>query len=268
MYVLHLQDISRAHHPVPPCPTMLSRDTTNVFRCLFYSERVAFKAYLLPNSPIRRLYSCLLNILRATHNNVPHPWSRRQDPNEGSAASIAKVDGKQVSFSDSSLVSCRRVCTVLILDFHMLIRQRSNRKVKSKANPMIEKLKQQAAASRGMPMNPATLSNTLLLKSQILMYNFVNHIDWLGSRPVVAPAGEIQFVDALVAKYGNDYVAMARDHKLNIYQHTPSQIKKKILKVKATLDLAETQGVSVPPADGWASDEDSWSEMFVALTWK
>jgi len=52
-----------------------------------------------------------------------------------------------------------------------------------------------------------------------------------------AAGGEIRFVQELVEKHGEDYVAMARDHKLNVYQHTPKQIKRKILKVQGTLDI-------------------------------
>ena len=53
------------------------------------------------------------------------------------------------------------------------------------------------------------------------------------------PGGEILFVKELVDKHGDDYVAMSRDHKINVYQHTPKQLKKKIQKVMQTLDLAE-----------------------------
>eukprot|EP00036_Acanthoecidae_sp_10tr_P011635 CAMPEP_0182917564 /NCGR_PEP_ID=MMETSP0105_2-20130417/1594_1 /TAXON_ID=81532 ORGANISM="Acanthoeca-like sp., Strain 10tr" /NCGR_SAMPLE_ID=MMETSP0105_2 /ASSEMBLY_ACC=CAM_ASM_000205 /LENGTH=172 /DNA_ID=CAMNT_0025054577 /DNA_START=19 /DNA_END=537 /DNA_ORIENTATION=+ len=59
-----------------------------------------------------------------------------------------------------------------------------------------------------------------------------------GKKPVVASAGEVEFVDALVAKHGSDYKAMARDHKINIYQHTAKQIEHKIKRVNATLALA------------------------------
>ncbi|XP_028517867.1 nucleolar protein 16 isoform X2 [Exaiptasia diaphana] len=38
--------------------------------------------------------------------------------------------------------------------------------------------------------------------------------------------GEAQFVWNLIQKHGNDYKAMARD-KMNIYQHTTNQIKRK-----------------------------------------
>ena len=36
---------------------------------------------------------------------------------------------------------------------------------------------------------------------------------------------------------------MARDHKMNIYQHTPKMLKRKCLKVKGTLTLAADAGV-------------------------
>lgn len=76
------------------------------------------------------------------------------------------------------------------------------------------------------------------------LYNPVNsHLCGVGAKPVVASAGEIQFVDSLVSKYGSDYKAMARDHKLNYYQHTAKQIEGKIKRVQATLALAEEMGV-------------------------
>jgi len=39
--------------------------------------------------------------------------------------------------------------------------------------------------------------------------------------------GEKQFIEELIQKYGDDYDAMFRDIKLNIYQHTAAQLKKK-----------------------------------------
>ena len=36
-----------------------------------------------------------------------------------------------------------------------------------------------------------------------------------------------QHIKQLIDKHGNDYKAMARDIKLNIYQHTKAQLKKK-----------------------------------------
>lgn len=59
-----------------------------------------------------------------------------------------------------------------------------------------------------------------------------------------AAAGEIVFVKKLIAKHGQDYKAMARDHKINVWQHTPKVIKRKIEKVMGTLDLAEEHGIA------------------------
>ena len=64
-----------------------------------------------------------------------------------------------------------------------------------------------------------------------------------GAKPVVAAPGEIQFVDAMLAKHGDNYEAMARDHTINIYQHTAKQIQGKIKRVQATMALAAQHGV-------------------------
>ncbi len=68
-----------------------------------------------------------------------------------------------------------------------------------------------------------------------------------------APAGEIAIVQKLVAKYGDDYTAMARDHKLNVYQHTAKQLKHKVSKVAATLTLVEKHDI-VSKVDATATD--------------
>eukprot|EP00041_Stephanoeca_diplocostata_P037722 m.1440234 g.1440234 ORF g.1440234 m.1440234 type:complete len:164 (+) comp25093_c2_seq4:158-649(+) len=52
-----------------------------------------------------------------------------------------------------------------------------------------------------------------------------------------AAAGEIEFVERLVAKHGTDCVAMARDMKINVYQLTPKQLQQKIKRVKGSLAL-------------------------------
>jgi nucleolar protein 16 len=51
------------------------------------------------------------------------------------------------------------------------------------------------------------------------------------------------FVKRLVEKHGDDYKAMARDHKLNTYQHTPKQLQRKIEKVHTTIDLIEKHDI-------------------------
>mmetsp|Transcript_66280 Transcript_66280/g.156530 ORF Transcript_66280/g.156530 Transcript_66280/m.156530 type:complete len:156 (+) Transcript_66280:3-470(+) len=58
-------------------------------------------------------------------------------------------------------------------------------------------------------------------------------------RITVAP-GEHEFASRCLAKHGENYVAMAKDTKLNIYQHTPAQIRKKIEKYLKLLDLKKT----------------------------
>lgn len=58
-----------------------------------------------------------------------------------------------------------------------------------------------------------------------------------------AAAGEIVFVKKLVLKHGTNYKAMARDHKINVYQHTPAILKRKVEKVMGTLDLADEHGI-------------------------
>eukprot|EP00038_Savillea_parva_P014273 m.10510 g.10510 ORF g.10510 m.10510 type:complete len:180 (-) comp2753_c0_seq1:206-745(-) len=64
-----------------------------------------------------------------------------------------------------------------------------------------------------------------------------------GSQPVVAAPGEVKFVDDMVAKHGDDYQAMARDLKLNVYQHTARQIEHKVKRVQKTMALAAKYGV-------------------------
>ena len=50
-------------------------------------------------------------------------------------------------------------------------------------------------------------------------------------------------VKKLVLKHGTNYKAMARDHKINVYQHTPAILKRKVEKVMGTLDLADEHGI-------------------------
>jgi nucleolar protein 16 len=65
----------------------------------------------------------------------------------------------------------------------------------------------------------------------------------IGAKPVVVSVGEMQFVDELIAKHGDDYRAMAKDHKLNYYQHTAKQIERKVKRVRETEALAADLGV-------------------------
>ena len=43
---------------------------------------------------------------------------------------------------------------------------------------------------------------------------------------------ELKAMERLVAKYGEDYEAMSKDLKLNPYQHTANQLRKKHIKIK------------------------------------
>merc|ERR1711865_482944 len=40
--------------------------------------------------------------------------------------------------------------------------------------------------------------------------------------------GEAEVVEALIERHGDDYGAMARDHKINTYQHTARQLRQKV----------------------------------------
>ena len=42
--------------------------------------------------------------------------------------------------------------------------------------------------------------------------------------------GEKRFIEELLQKYGDDYDAMFKDIKLNTYQHTAAQLRKKCQK--------------------------------------
>ena len=52
-------------------------------------------------------------------------------------------------------------------------------------------------------------------------------------------ASQKQFIKQLIDKHGNDYKAMARDIKLNIYQHTKAQLKNKCEKYLRELPTPE-----------------------------
>mmetsp|Transcript_14546 Transcript_14546/g.30118 ORF Transcript_14546/g.30118 Transcript_14546/m.30118 type:complete len:97 (+) Transcript_14546:436-726(+) len=69
--------------------------------------------------------------------------------------------------------------------------------------------------------------------------------------------GDQEFVEALLRKYAKDeYAKMARDMKINTYQHTPAQIRKKVekyFKMKAEgSSKPETRGGAVKlPCSTW-----------------
>ena len=42
----------------------------------------------------------------------------------------------------------------------------------------------------------------------------------------------LKVIEALIEKHGDDYAAMARDHKINTYQHTAKQLRQKVPKPK------------------------------------
>jgi hypothetical protein len=66
------------------------------------------------------------------------------------------------------------------------------------------------------------------------------------------------YLEALVAKHGDDYGAMARDLKLNFKQHTRSFLKRRVLRLNAeNAELAkDAPTVSGRPADA-EPEEDS-----------
>lgn len=93
--------------------------------------------------------------------------------------------------------------------------------------------------------------------------------DIVASKPAnpgrLASSGMIDFVEALVEKHGSDFVAMARDHKLNCYQHTPKQIKNKVLKVHSTLErlqqhIDEGEAEAEAEAEGGAAPEEEMDQ--------
>eukprot|EP00123_Amoebidium_parasiticum_P009902 comp19772_c0_seq1/m.23678 comp19772_c0_seq1/g.23678 ORF comp19772_c0_seq1/g.23678 comp19772_c0_seq1/m.23678 type:complete len:179 (-) comp19772_c0_seq1:383-919(-) len=59
-------------------------------------------------------------------------------------------------------------------------------------------------------------------------------------KPQYIPEGEAELVRKLIKKHGTDYKAMSRDIKLNTYQHTAKQLKKKCENFLAA--LAEVSG--------------------------
>eukprot|EP00040_Diaphanoeca_grandis_P038934 m.257736 g.257736 ORF g.257736 m.257736 type:complete len:188 (-) comp35648_c0_seq1:143-706(-) len=74
--------------------------------------------------------------------------------------------------------------------------------------------------------------------------------------PRFAAAGEMRFVQELTDKHGEDYVAMARDHKLNVYQHTPKQIERKVHKVLGSLQLVQDH-IDTKAAEDAAAESDN-----------
>jgi nucleolar protein 16 len=49
---------------------------------------------------------------------------------------------------------------------------------------------------------------------------------------------EIEYIDALIAKHGDDFIAMSRDIKRNFNQCTPTQLKRKVEKYQAFMNKA------------------------------
>jgi nucleolar protein 16 len=67
----------------------------------------------------------------------------------------------------------------------------------------------------------------------------VRLLEEAANRPVAKykrrqPEGEVQFIEELVRKYGDDYEKMARDHKINYMQRSEGDLKKRIKKWRAS----------------------------------
>jgi nucleolar protein 16 len=56
-----------------------------------------------------------------------------------------------------------------------------------------------------------------------------------------ASTGECQFCKALIDKYDDNYEAMARDMKINVYQHPAGLLRRKIVKYHKTIDALRKQ---------------------------
>ncbi|CAG8622066.1 7030_t:CDS:2 [Ambispora gerdemannii] len=56
--------------------------------------------------------------------------------------------------------------------------------------------------------------------------------------------GELVFVRECIAKYGDNYEAMFRDIKLNTYQHTANQIRKKCERYLKSLSSSSSMSIS------------------------
>jgi hypothetical protein len=68
------------------------------------------------------------------------------------------------------------------------------------------------------------------------------------------PEGEQKVLRALIARHAEDYAAMARDMKVNTYQHTAAHLRKRIRKMlqedaeeAALVEAAVAQGEPAPP---------------------
>jgi len=57
--------------------------------------------------------------------------------------------------------------------------------------------------------------------------------------------GDQDFVEKIIAKHGDNYVAMARDIKLNTYQLTPAQLRKKVERYHKYLEERQQRGLPV-----------------------
>lgn len=78
------------------------------------------------------------------------------------------------------------------------------------------------------------------------------------------PEGEIRVVRALIKKHGDDYQAMARDHRINDLQHTARQLQKKceryLKSVAYMMSLGDLDGAPAAEENDDHDDDDSNSE--------
>ena len=74
--------------------------------------------------------------------------------------------------------------------------------------------------------------------SPCLLTQPLAEIEALGPPEVPTPRhqsdGEQQFLTKLIAKHGTDYAAMARDIKLNRYQQTAAELRRRIARLNAS----------------------------------
>lgn len=63
------------------------------------------------------------------------------------------------------------------------------------------------------------------------------------------PEGEQKVLTALIARYGDDYAAMARDMRLNPYQHTAAHLRHRVAKMR-TENIEDAERASEAAAAG------------------